>query len=392
MTSMAAVGRRLRVRRAEIEAAIFTRLLAAEEEVVRYHGDEAGRGRQEAARACLDLALLTLEDETAWEDAPLVPPAAILQARRVAQSGIPVAAVLEAYIDGYSVLWDFVLEDVRRAEVSEEERGELLRQASIRLSSMAAQLLPVIAATHAREATKGVRSREERTAGIVEALLKNSLVNTDELGYDVDGSHIGILASGAGASPVLQAVATKLGRRLLRIPREDGIVWAWLSGKEPIAQAKLGDMGEMAAGVRLAVGEPASGREGFRGTHRQAQAAMHVALHLNQLITRYADVLLLVPAIQDRQCGDSLISIYLSPLEESPKKNPTLKDTLQAYFEAERNTSATAARLKVDRRTAMTRLRTVEERLGYPIYKRHAELEVALRLDHLRRTSGAQDE
>jgi PucR C-terminal helix-turn-helix domain/GGDEF-like domain len=387
---MPAVAQRLRLRRVEMEEAILTRLLAGVPEEGRYKGDEAGRGRREAVRACLDLVLLTIEDDSAWDDQPLVPPAAVMQVRRVAQSGLPVATVLEAYIDGYSVLWDFVLEEVQRAKVSEEERGELLRMASVRLSSMTAQLLPIIAATHARETSKGGRSLEQRTAAIVEGLLKNSLVNTDELGYDVEGSHVGVIANGSGAAEVLRVLAAKLDRRLLRVPREDGVIWAWLGGKERICPSRVPDLGEIANGVRLAVGEPASGREGFRGSHRQAQLAMQVAIHQSDLLTRYADVLLLVPAVQDEQCGDSLISIYLSPLEESRERTPTLKDTLQAYFEAERNTSATAARLKVDRRTAMTRLRTVEERLGFPIYKRHAELEVALRLDHLRRSSSVQ--
>lgn len=391
VVTLATIGARLRGRRREVEEAILGQLLANEPEP-RLDEEELRRGMHETVRACLDLVLLTIENDPDWDDLPMVPPAAVVQTRRVAQSGFGLNGMLQTYIGGYSVLWDFVLEEIKRVEVNAEERAELLRLSSVRLASMAAQLLPAVAATHARESNRIRQSREERTVGIVQALLKNSLVDADELPYDVDGTHVGLVATGPLAVKVVQTVAKTMGRGLLHVCRDDGVVWGWLSGDEPVSPAGFPDLGPIASGVRLAFGEPASGRNGFRSTHRQAQSAMQVALCQRQLVTRYADVLLLVPAIQDEQAGDSLISIYLSPLEESRERSPTLKDTLQAYFEAERNTSATAARLKVDRRTAMTRLRTVEERLGFPIYKRHAELEVALRLDQLRREARAQDE
>jgi PucR C-terminal helix-turn-helix domain len=390
--SATALGRRLRARRVEIEEAILARLPVFEAQTQHFDGDELWRGQRDAVRACLDLVTLVFEQDGGWDELPLVPPAAVLQARRVARSGRGLTTVLQKYIGGYSILWNFILDEIERAPVDQAERAELLRLASVRLSAVAQQVLPVIAATHAGETARRPQSREERTAGIVRALLQNSRVDTDELRYDINGAHVGVIAAGTDAMGALQILATKANRRMLRVPQDDGVIWAWLSGAKPITHADFPDLGPVSAGLRLAFGEPASGQKGFRDTHRQARAAMQVSLHQRQLVTRYADVLLLVPAIQDKQCGDSLISIYLAPLEKSREKNPTLKDTLRAYFEAERNTSATAARLKVDRRTAMTRLRTVEERLGFPIYKRHAELEVALRLDQLRRSSSAQGE
>jgi hypothetical protein len=381
---MAELGRRLRERRAEIEEAIFTRLPAAD-------GEELARGQREAIRSCLELVTLVFEQDGGWDDLPLVPPAAVMQARRAARSGRALSTVLQKYIGGYSVLWDFVLEEIEQTPLSQADRAELLRMASVRLTSVAQQVLPAIATTHAGERVKRPRTRDERVAAIVRAVLQGSRVNTDELGYDIQGNHVGMVASGADAMEAIEAVATELNRRVLRVPQDDGVVWAWLSGGAPVAHGDFPDLG-VSPGLRISFGEPGSGQKGFRETHCQAEEAMQVALHQRQLMTRFADVLLLVPAVEDEQRGNSLISIYLSPLEASSVKNPTLKETLRAYFEAELNTTATAARLKVDRRTAMTRLRTVEERLGFPIYKRHAELEVALRLDQLRRSARVQYE
>ncbi len=385
---LADVVERLRSRLDEIEEAIVTRLLDVDSASAWEGEDELRRGQRETIRACLEAALLVIEHEPDFEGMQIIPPAALIQARKVAQAGLTLTAVLRRYLDGYGLFWDFLLEEIHRAEMTEPERAALLRAASTRLSSAAAQVMPMVAATHAQETTRGMQSREERTSAIVQALLGGAPVDTSELDYDVDADHVGIIATGPNAMGTVQMLAMKLNRPLLRIPRCDGTVWAWLRGGDPLP-SNLPSLGDVASSIRLAVGEPGAGRSGFRRTHRQAQAAMQVALNQRQLMTRYADVLLLVPAIQDAQAGDSLISIYLSPLEESPEKDPTLKETLQAYFEAERNTSATAARLKVDRRTATTRLRAVEDRLGFPIYTRHAELEIALRLDQLRRASRA---
>ncbi|HET8956385.1 MAG TPA: helix-turn-helix domain-containing protein [Solirubrobacterales bacterium] len=385
--TVAVLGQRLRERQGEIEETIFARLPATDAD-----GEELARGRREAIRSCLELVMLVFEQDGSWDDLPLVPPAAVVQARRVARSGRALSTVLQKYIGGYSILWDFVLEEIEQASLSQSERAELLRVASVRLTSVAQQVLPVVATTHTGERGKRPQSREERVSTIVRAVLQGLRVNTDELGYDVDGNHIGVVVTGADAMEAVETLAGKLNRRLLRVPQDDGVVWAWLGGRGAINQTDLPELGEVSPGLRISFGEPASGQKGFRETHCQAEEAMQVALHQRQLITRFADVLLLVPAVEDEQRGNSLISIYLAPLERSSEKNPTLKETLLAYFEAELNTTATAARLKVDRRTAMTRLRTVEARLGFPIYKRHAELEVALRLDQLRRSTRSQGE
>ena len=77
-------------------------------------------------------------------------------------------------------------------------------------------------------------------------------------------------------------------RRLLSVKQGEQSVWAWLYGSErfaaeEIALAIMGVVGgvegsTLPKGVVLALGEPAQGVEGWRLTHRQAQAALVVAL------------------------------------------------------------------------------------------------------------------
>ena len=381
---MAELGRRLRERRAEIEEAIFTRLPAAD-------GEELARGQREAIRSCSGAG-----------------DAGLRAGRRLGRPAIGAARCRHAGATGGafgSRPLDGATEIHRRLQ-----RSSGLRARGDRADSPARPIVrsccgwrrfgsrrwrsrffrpsprptPASGSRGRERATSGWRQSCERCCRAHGSTPTSSAMTSREttlawvrLRRRCDGGHRGSRHGAESAGPA-------------RSPgRWRG--WAWPSGGAPVAHGDFPDLG-VSPGLRISFGEPSSGQKGFRETHCQAEEAMQVALHQRQLMTRFADVLLLVPAVEDEQRGNSLISIYLSPLEASSEKNPTLKETLRAYFEAELNTTATAARLKVDRRTAMTRLRTVEERLGFPIYKRHAELEVALRLDQLRRSARVQYE
>ncbi len=135
--------------------------------------------------------------------------------------------------------------------------------------------------------------------------------------------------------------------------------------------------------MSLAIGEPGRGVKGFRLTHRQAQAAQLVALRRPQWLTRYSDVALLAFALRDEALARSLVDIYLSPLDGPRQGSPVLRQTLRAYFAAERNASSAAVALGVARQTVENRLHRVEKKLGRLLPTCLAELEVALRLEEL---------
>ena len=138
----------------------------------------------------------------------------------------------------------------------------------------------------------------------------------------------------------------------------------------------------------FALGEPAKGLQGWRLTHRQAQAALAVALRRSEsrpggMFTRYADVALLASALKDEALARALLDIYLTPLDDHRGSGPVLRETLRAYLAAECQASSAAVKLDVARSTVAKRLRTIEEKLGRTLHPCSAELEVALLLDEL---------
>ena len=147
-------------------------------------------------------------------------------------------------------------------------------------------------------------------------LLGGATLDTADLAYDLDGWHLGVIATGADATHTVGDLAAQLDCRLLSVSHSEHSVWAWLGARRRLASTDVDRAIPDAASaqVTLAIGEPAKGLEGWRLGHRQAQTALLVALRrpTARRLTRYADVALLALALRDDMLTRSLVQIYLS--------------------------------------------------------------------------------
>jgi DNA-binding PucR family transcriptional regulator len=144
--------------------------------------------------------------------------------------------------------------------------------------------------------------------------------------------------------------------------------------------------GAWRAGASLAAGEPAEGLAGWRLSHRQASAALSIALRETGRVVRYADDALLVAALQDDLLAASLRGLYLEPLRRMRDGGAAVRQTLRAYFAAGGNVSSAAVALGVNRATVSSRLTSAEERIGRHLDAISAEMQTALRLDDIDRS------
>jgi DNA-binding PucR family transcriptional regulator len=133
----------------------------------------------------------------------------------------------------------------------------------------------------------------------------------------------------------------------------------------------------------VAIGEPGQGLAGWRLSHHQARAALAVAFRAESPVVRYADVAMLATVLKDELLMSSLQTLYLEPLDGGRDGGEELRQTVRAYFAADRNVSAAAASVGVTRQAVARRLRSAEERLGRPIATWGADLEIALRYEAL---------
>jgi hypothetical protein len=417
-SGIAAVVRGLRSRRGEIEAAIYARVRDAVPMSDRVGEDvEYVQGLREAVAAAVSFGLRTIERElVASPSSSLrpeeVPEVAIVQARRAARGGVSADAVLRRYVLGHMLLWDFVME-----EANQVGEGQALREMSQSQSSALDHLMEAVAYEHAQERERMGRSQEQRRLELVRGLLEGEIsVNGDgghgrvggidvtgggwaggtwsaaggesavqELGYELDAEHVGVIARGADVREALGGLARTLDRRLLCLSVSEGMAWAWLGGRRSLRMETLRHAGrELPEGVCLVVGEPAWGLAGFRSSHRQAQAGLAVALRRSPTgLTRYGDVALLASALKDEMLAQALIEIYIAPLRNARDGGAALRQTLRAYLAAECSVSSTAAALGVVRNTIEKRLRAIEEHLDCSLHPCPAELGVALALDEI---------
>jgi hypothetical protein len=328
-------------------------------------------------------------------------------ARYAARLGVPLNVVLQQYRLGHAIQWEAWFELVEEEEPDPDARRELLERGSRFFFDYADRMCRFATEEYTDERERGLRGREQRRVQLVREALDGRDVAGDTLGYDLDGvEHVGVIAWGHEAADCVRELARGLDRRLLIVGAAEETWWAWLGARERGgggAGARAGGLGGAAAadlapapderldralarlrpphGGRLAVGAPASHREGFRRTHRQAVAAQRAGAHSLEAVVRYEDVALESLAATDQAAARECVALELRGLDGGgDARSARLRETLRAWFACGQNAAATAALLGVHEQTVAHRLRAVEERTGRTVATRRAELETALRL------------
>ena len=367
----------MRERLPELQGAIATRIYSISDP--RDVADPAYlQGLNGALAAAIEYRLAVLE--AGERQAPPIPTALLGQARLDARDGVSLDTVLRRYFAGNVLFGDFLVNEAERAEVP----SSALRQLLAAQATVGDRLIAAVSAEYAREAENRPTTPAERRRETVKSLLAGELVDHSDLGYELDGHHLALMAKGEGAEELVRDLAGAADRRLLAVQREEEPTWAcWLGGRRQLtSEQALEALGrEVPKGVFVTVGEPGEGLGGWRFSHQQAKAALPIAERRGEAVVRYSDVALLAAIASDDLIATSLRQLYLTPLERARDGGKVARETLRAYFEAERNVSSTAAALGVDRRTVRNRLGAIEELLGRPLKGAEADLEIALRLD-----------
>ena len=371
-----ALAERLRERLSELQGAVATRVYSISDP--RNVADPSYlQGLNGALAAAIEYRLAVLE--AGERQAPPIPTALLAQARLDARDGVSLDTVLRRYFAGNVLFGDFLVNEAERAEVP----SSILRALLATQATVGDRLIAAVSAEYAREAENRPTSPAERRRETVKRLLAGELVDHSELGYELDGHHLALMAKGEGAEELMRGLAGAVDRRLLAVQREDEAAWAcWLGGRRQLtAEQAVASLGEIPEGVVVTVGEAGEGLGGWRFSHRQAKAALPIAERRGQALVRYGDVALLATIAGDDLIATTLRQLYLGPLERARDGGKVARETLRAYFQAERNVSSTAAALGVDRRTVRNRLGAIEDLLGRPLKGSEADLEIALRLD-----------
>ena len=378
----------------ETISAEVTAVLA--EEIPEAGGPDTGLGRLlgEMARSNIGNAVANMVQSVPTTQLHATS-ASIELARRLGERGVPAHRTVRVYQVGHRLLLRRVLEEfaVALPDDSDVVRGiaQLVDWNLAYLNTMS------YAAVREHSSAQELWSRSSGAATAqqvahVLADIDDSAEASDLLGYDVDQRHVALVLW-APTSQVSARALVRLTQPLRHLPGVRGLVaaphdlstvfcWVAVDGAWTQVLTRLSravrDGGDHA---RVACGEPASGLEGFRVTHRQALAARRVAElpgSRETRLTRYRDVAAASLLALHPQESGPWVTELLGDLAGPGEELARLRLTLRAYLEAGENASNAALRLYVHRNTVKYRVARALDMLPVPFEQNRLSIALAL--------------
>jgi hypothetical protein len=331
------------------------------------------------------------------------PVAAAEYARRLAQRGVPIVALLRAYRIGSTRFQDWCLEELGRRT----DDASVVSAAGLRIADVTAAYIDrvseqiVLAYEAGRE--NWLRNLSAARVARVQALLRSERVDLDSseaiLGYRLRQHHVGVVcwvpirAVGDTLARLEEATADVARRagcrdRAMFLPQDESSAWAWLplGSRDTLAIETPGlPPAGAAADIRFALGAVGSGVAGFLRTHQQALGAQAVALAAGPsgpLMTSFSEVAPLALMSRSIDLVRAWVLETLRSLADDDDHNATLRDTLWVFLQESGSFKSTAERLTVHKNTVQYRVRKAEDSLGRPVDADHLQIELALLASH----------
>jgi DNA-binding PucR family transcriptional regulator len=393
----AAVSDAIAPRAAELSAEIYDLLVR---EISELRSDRRVLALLEASVAENVATLLhVLQHDISVENVH-APAAAQEYARRLAQRGVPIAALLRAYRIGAARFQERCLAELGRST----DNASIVTAGGLRIAEVTAAYIDRVSeevvSAYETEKENWLRNLSAARAGRVRALLKDERIDLDSseavLGYRLRQHHVGVVCwsgepgAGGGVLAGLEQATAEVARRAgcegrpIFLPQDESSAWAWLplGAKDCFpAQAVSARPAGTDTRIRFALGAAGSGVSGFRRTHQQALGAHAVALAAGpsgRFLTSFADVAPLALMSGSIELVRAWVAETLGGLAADDEYNAALRDTLRVFLEEGGSFKATAERLTMHKNTVQYRVRKATDSLGRRVGEDRLQVELAL--------------
>lgn len=376
-----------------------------------FEDPESGEENRASTEASIRAVAAMIADGTDPAKVEL-PPATAAYAQASVRRGVPFTALLRSYRLGHQAISDELLRRLPPLAPDPEDLAAAMRLSSQWIFAYVDAALGAAELTYEAERERWMRSAAASRSETIEAVLagrqRDPGLASTRLGYRIERDHLGVVAwvdtadEGSNPLPMLEAVIAELAAAAgaegqLVHPLGLLATSAWLgagSGFDEAALAALSFDAAAAPGVRVAVGEPGEGLEGFRRSFGQAQEARRVASLAHRepgSVTRYGEVTIGALASADLAQAREFVARELGPLAADDDVALRLAETLRAYLDEQGSRSRAAQRLGIHENTVSYRVRQAEELLDRYVDHRPLELRVALELADVVREPADQD-
>ncbi|MYX98424.1 ABC transporter substrate-binding protein [Streptomyces sp. SID486] len=328
------------------------------------------------------------------------PVAALEYARRLAQRGISLSAMVRAYRIGHWRFLQWCLDELSRQN-AEEELATATNRRMLHVSfGYIDRVTEHVIEVYQQERDHWLLSQTAARAARVRDILTEKNVDPDRaepaLGHRLRQNHLGLVvwspalkSEGEGLA-LLDRITNEIARRLdcparpLFVPRDALLSWAWLplGSHSDVSWQQLADAVERSdPSVHVCAGCVGYGIEGFRSTHRQAVRTQELASAADPApqFTGFATVAPI--ALMSTNIDDLRAWVWgiLGPLAVDDENSARLRETAQIFLDTNCSYTATASTQILHKNTVQYRIRKAEEIMGHPVQKGHTDLEVALR-------------
>jgi hypothetical protein len=327
------------------------------------------------------------------------PAAAHEYARRLAQRKISIIALARTYRIGHGEFLATCVEEVAARPYDGSVTAAVVARIVAVSFDYIDRVVEQVITTYQREHDQWLLTRATARAARVRTLLADDPADIDAaesaLGYRLRRLHLGVVAwlsgepGGMHGLTRLEQVGAQAARALeargrpLFIPRDEALAWIWLplASDADISREMLEVAFDDGVGsVRVAVGEPAAGLDGFRQTHDQAQRTYGLALAASPgaRVTTFTEIGALALICADGDAARRWVAASLKDLAIDDEPHARLRETLLTYLTTGSYTTA-AERMVLHKNTVQYRVGKAEEALGAPVGERRADVELALR-------------
>ncbi|MFD6156963.1 PucR family transcriptional regulator [Nocardia sp. NPDC060256] len=341
--------------------------------------------------------------------ARIQPPAAAIEyAKRLAQHGVPVTALIRAYRLGQRRMTDFVFAELRAVGIPPEDRISVVETITTILFEYIDSITQQVVAIYQGEREQWLESQNSsRALRVREVLAGRKPVDvdaaTESIRYPLHWQHVALVMwfpdTGEERDQLLGllqrflrelADAVGTGANPLFVAADQGSGWAWLPYRaaRPDTVAAIRAFAETRPGAPwLAIGEPAPGLAGFRRSHRQAQAAWSVAVTSGlpaQRIIAADDPGVAAAALLGGNIAAARewVDEILGDLAADNENDARLRDTLRVFLRTGSSYKAAATELDLHFNSVKYRVGRAISRRGRPIDADRLDVELALLLCH----------
>lgn len=336
------------------------------------------------------------------------PSAAFEYARRLAQRGVSVNALVRAYRLGQQYLLQAAFLECAEGKVDAFVQAAAYERIVAVTFDYIDWISQRVITVYESERERWLTERNTARVGRVEDLVNGVTTDIDAaeavIGYRLRVPHLAAVLwvheTGAQQDQLsrftraVSAIAEKLGstRAPLLIPRDRASAWAWISVTEGLVPdlSAIRPLLDDVAGPplpMLAFGGVHPGLSGFRRSHSEALKAQRVAMIRDDprhSVTGFHENGLSVAALLSLDLDETRRWVHdtLGPLARDDDQHGRLRDTLMVFFQHGSSYTATAEAVVMHKNSVKYRVANAEKVLGRQLNDDRQAIELALTACH----------